>query len=147
MIRDNFLELSVAQDLTAGTAVSTNVVDMLNARDPGPGNTLIVPVSVNTAFAGGTSLQVQLQESVDNSTYVTVEETAAIPLASLGANQRINTFKIPQRPSSLQALPRYIRLNYIVVGTMTAGKVDAGIVLDAGSEGMTTYPAGVTVTN
>jgi hypothetical protein len=38
MIRDNFLEFSVAQDLTGGTGISTNVVDMLNARDIGPGD-------------------------------------------------------------------------------------------------------------
>jgi hypothetical protein len=147
MIRDNFLEFSVAQDLTGGTGVSTNVVDMLNARDPGPGNTVIIPVTANVGFTGGTSLQIQLQESVDNSTYVTVEETAAIPLAALTLGNKIATIKVPQRPASLAALPRYMRLNYIVVGTMTAGKVDAGVVLDSGSEGATTYPAGVTVTN
>lgn len=145
MIRDNFLEFSVAQDLTAGTAVSTNVVDLLNARDIGVGDDVEIPVTVNTGFTGGTSLQIQLQESVDNSTYVTIMETAAIPLANLGANQQIALIEVPPRPSSMPALPRYIRLNYIVVGTMTAGKVDAGILLD--SLQIPIYPAGVTVTN
>jgi hypothetical protein len=146
MIRDNFLEFSVAQDLTGGTGISTNVVDLLNARDIGPGDQVEIPITVNTGFTGGTSLQIQLQGSVDNSTYVTFQETAAIPLANLTANTLIAVFKPAHRPSSMPALPRYLRLNYIVVGTMTAGKVDAGIVKDAGPQAPI-YPAGVTVTN
>jgi hypothetical protein len=145
MIRDNFLEFSVAQDLTGGTGVSTNVIDLLNARDIGVGDDVEIPVTVNTGFTGGTSLQIQLQESVDNSTYVTIMETAAIPLANLGANTQIALIEVPPRPSSMAALPRYIRLNYIVVGTMTAGKVDAGILLDSLQTPI--YPAGITVTN
>jgi hypothetical protein len=102
MIRDNFLEFSVAQDLTTGTQVSTNVIDLLNARDIGVGDDVEIPVTVNTAFTGGTSLQVQLQESVDNSTYITILETAAIPLANLGANtlSRTNQWGYGPTPSS-----------------------------------------------
>jgi hypothetical protein len=144
MITDNFLLFSTAQAVTV-TAPSTNVVDMLNARDPGPGDRLEVYASVTTTFTGGTSLQVQVQESVDNSTWVTLVETHAIPLANLTANALVCILKLGHRPPDI-AIPRYLRLNYVVVGTMTAGAIEAGLVLDAGPQ-MPVYPAGVTITN
>lgn len=145
MIRDNFLEFSVAQDLTGGSAASTNVVDLLNARDIGPGDTLMIPVTVNTAFVGGTSLAVDYQGSVDNSTWTTYMSAPAVLLANLTAGAFITAMKISPRPAGV-ALPRYLRLNYTVAGTMTAGKVDAGIVIDAGPLGAV-YPPGVVVVN
>jgi hypothetical protein len=147
MIRDNFLEFSVAQALTTGTIVSTNVVDLLNARDIGPGDNVEIPVTVNTAFVGGTSIQATLQESVDNSTWVSVQEGPAVPIANLGAGQLMTLLEVANRPSSMPALPRYLRLQYTIVGTFTGGSVDAGIVLNAPQSIGNFYPAGVTVTN
>lgn len=143
MIMDALLLLSSAQAVTT-TAVSTNVLDMLNARDIGVGEPIKIAASVGTAFAGGTSLQVQVQSSADNSTWVTMDESRAYITADLTAGAKIANFTLPAR-STGEALPRYYRFNYVVVGTMTAGTVNAALVLDRPNE--TAYPAGVNVYN
>jgi hypothetical protein len=55
------------------TAVSTNVIDLLNARDMGVGDdpALDVVIQVTSALlsAGASTLTVQFQGSTDNTTY------------------------------------------------------------------------------
>lgn len=104
---------------------------------------------VGTAFAGGTSLQVQLQESVDSgatgspayspNAWKTIAETDALTTAQLTAGQKIAEFTIPPRAPG-QAFPRFFQLNYVIVGTMTAGTIAfAGIA--TGRDDAPTYPA------
>lgn len=117
---------------TSGSSqVSTNVIDQLYARDlgqsksgPGPVEIFVV---VTTAFAGGTSLNVQLQGSTDNVTYTVYAESGAIPTASLVAGANIFNSAIPGVQPESGPAPRYYRLNYVCVGAMTAGAVIAGL--------------------
>ena len=83
-----------------------------------------ISVSVGTTFAGLTSLQVSYQTSPDNATWTDVELSPAIPLATLVAGYPI---KIPYR-IPMGATGRYHRLNYVVVGTATAGTINAAFV-------------------
>lgn len=135
MIRDNTLVFSDAQAITV-TAPSTNVIDRGATGTPyGYSSPMIrdlgrdedhadLSVSVVTTFAGLTSLQVSFQTSPDNATWSDVELGPVIPLATLiaGYPMRIPN-KIPQGASG-----RYFRLNYVVVGTATAGAITAAFV-------------------
>ena len=116
MLRHILNLFSDAQAVTA-TAVSTNVID-LGSPDAGEGNPIDVNVEVGTAFAGLTSVQVALQDSADGSTFADVFTSRVFVLAELAANGK-PLFRIPL-PSSPN-VRRYVRLNYIVVGTGTAG--------------------------
>lgn len=141
MILDSSLQFSAAQQLLTNAA-SDNIVDLLNARDLGIGDSPAVQViaSVNTAFTTTNSgtLQVQFQGSTDSSTWTTYAETPAIAQSALTAGRQLAGFDVP-RPGPGVALPRYYRLNYVVgTGTFTAGKVDAW--LGIGRSDLVTYP-------
>lgn len=118
------------------TAAPTNVIDLgdddsavqaLNQKGE-----LDVFCQVTTAFAGGTSLQVALQSDDDEAfgSATTIMTSAAIATASLVAGYQFKFGKLPRINE------RYIRLYYTVVGTMSAGKVVAGLVLDTQTNGM-----------
>lgn len=126
MILDKLLQYSDKQAVTV-TAVSTNVVDAgptKNAaigRDLGAGTPLFLMVTLSQTFVGGTSLTATLQDSADNTTFADVASLGVIPLASLTAGKIYQVgFPVPTR--------RYTRVNYTVVGTMTAGLVSAHLV-------------------
>lgn len=125
-----------AIDGTVGTTVSTNVIDTgatdvpigaaaAWAYDLGKGPAIPLRVQMTTAAAGGTSLQVIVQTSVDEafSSPIVVLSSAAIAVASLVAGY---VFVLDQIPRGVTA--RYIRLAYTRVGTLTAGNVTAGVV-------------------
>ena len=130
MILDNQTLFSDRQALTA-TAASTNTIDLSPigpgiVRDIGPGNPIPITVQVVTAFTGLTSLAVTLQVD-DNPTFSSpknVISSGAIPLASLVAGYQFNMDYIPRGTDE-----RYMRLNYTVVGTGTAGAVTAGVTM------------------
>lgn len=141
MIFDQELMLSDGQAITT-TAVSTNVLDMGAAgtpiidgpaasplaRDHGKGNPIPLHIQVTTAFAGGTSLKVAVQTD-DNSGFSsakTVLESEIVLTASLVAGYVFPITMIPRTSTE-----RYIRLNYTVDGTMTAGNVIAGVTTGA----------------
>lgn len=117
------------------TAVSTNVIDLgANASEIQAlfeKGMVEVLAQVTTAFADGTSLKVTLQTDSDEAfgTVATVYETAAIAVASLVAGYKFRVGSLPV------GIKRYLRLNYTVVGTMSAGKILAGLVLNAQSNG------------
>lgn len=175
MILDALLEFDPAGTsvaIAAGTQASTNVIDLhgsgliptlaanQGARDLGIGDdpALKICVQVDTAFASAGStgtINVAVQGAPDNGsgapgTYVTMATgpTYTIP----GVGTRLLDIDLP-RPKDGN-LPRFLRLLYTVaVQTMTAGKVNAHLVLDrfdqpsqaAGVVGA--YPAGITVAN
>ena len=112
------------------TAVSTNIIDQ-GAVSTGKGGIgkgdipleLLVQVSEED-FAGGTSLKVQVQsDSVEAFSGPTLlHETDAILTAVLTTGYQFALARIPVTAE------RYLRLNYVVVGTHTAGKLTAGLV-------------------
>lgn len=156
---------------TTGTQVSTNVIDLgvVNglptsangggARDIGTGDNpaLELSILVTTLFASGTSLQINLQGAPDNGSgapgaYTTMWSTPVIVEASLVAGAQLANVTVP-RPIVGQAMPRFLRLQYVTVGTHTAGAIEGQIVLDRddqvlGAGGIYSgYPAGLNVAN
>ena len=114
------------------TAPSTDVIDLApiygdeQIRDVGVGFPLELFVVCTESAAGGTDLTVTLQTDTkeDFSTKVDLISSAKAVVADLTAGSRILSVKVPA------GVKRYLRLNYTVTGTMTAGKYTAGINLD-----------------
>ena len=137
MILDAQNIFSTSQALTA-TAASTDTIDLGANGDLGRAN-MRFRASVATAFASGTSVQVILQTD-DNSAFssaVALYTGPAIAVASLTAGAVIADIPLPSTTE------RYLRVNYVVVGTPSAGAVDAFLVLDTPNQ--VTYPDAVTV--
>ena len=134
MILDNENLFSDGQQLLA-SAASTNIIDLGATgrvpyastnlkRDISKGVHIPLLVQVTEAFAGLTSLAVALQSS-DDSTFasgVTTLVTQTIPVAGLAAGARWGLTTFPYG-----TVGRYLRLNYTVTGTGTAGRVTAGV--------------------
>jgi len=154
---------------TTGTQAASNVIDLGvvlglpaysaggGARDIGTGDNPAMKLSaiVTTAITGGTSLQLQLQGCIDDGsggigTATTMWTSAAVVEASLIAGAQLANIDVP-RPVQGQALPRFLKLNFISVGTHSAGAIQAQIVLDRDDQVYATaysgYPAGITVSN
>lgn len=171
-----FDNISAPRDLAqvAGTYASTNTIDWgiaqpslpalsttVGARDMGIGDhpALKFVVQVSTAFAGGTSLQVSIQGASDDGTGVpaafsTWWSSPAYVTASLDVGSRLLNMDFPRPPDGL-AVPRFVRLLYTIVGTMTAGKVVSYLVLDRDDQMyqgtnnaiLGAYPAGINIAN
>lgn len=130
MIRDANLNFDTNLAVTA-TATSTNTIDLGVARDMGNTDNLVVSTLVGTTFAGGTSLQVTVEGSPDNSTWTTLASGEVVPVASLVQGAQIaNLSGLPSVDPVDGAPVRYLRLNYVVVGTMTAGALSSDIVMN-----------------
>lgn len=128
---DAQLELSDAQAVTA-TALSTNVIDLNQAAPQlAGGEDLYLVATVNTAFASGTSIRAVLW--TDNT--VTVSSGADIisgdVIVTASATAGATLLKVNLK--GLDNLQQYIGLQYVVVGTMTAGKVDAYLTITPNS--------------
>jgi hypothetical protein len=143
---------------TTGTQQSTNVIDLGAPRDMGIGEpTLELFVEVMTTFTGGTSLQVDLQGAPDNGsgapgTYTSMWTSGAVLEADLVAGRYLANIAVPRTrlptavaPSAAQALPRFLRLQYVSAGTHGAGGIYGAIVLDR--HDYVTYPAGINIVN
>jgi hypothetical protein len=129
---------------TAQTFTSTNVVDLAGvgtsntARDLGMGQGLEIMVEVTAAFTGGTSMQVALVVADDaaiSTNVTTVVLEAALPIASLPIGAMI-----PLHVDRASPLParRYMAIQYITLGTMTAGSVVANMVTGVQDKGNNT---------
>lgn len=132
------------------------------ARDMGIGDdpALKLMVLVSTAFASGGAgtLQVNFQAAPDNGSgapgaFVTWLQSEVYALAALVVGARLFDIDFPRPPAGV-AIPRFCRLQYVIGGaTMTAGLVEAGVVLDRfdqinSSAGfLSGYPAGINVAN
>ena len=141
MIIDKYLQFDSAAAITA-TQASTNVVDLSSSRDIGIGEPLQLVCTIVTSFAaaGLATLQVQLQTSSDNATWVTLVESDLLAVANLTAGS-----EVLRTPLAL-GVQRYLRLNYVVAtGPMTAGAVTAELVIDR--QAVAAYPSGFNAAN
>lgn len=156
------------------TAASTNVIDLLGVgsgvastnrignatvfgEDLGIGDGVNIPrvgVWITQTFSGGTSLNVQFQGAIDNGsnapgTWTTYDETGALLTAILTTSSStpesgVIRMSWPHRALNA-AMPRFIRLNYVVVGTYSLGAVAAGIVLGRDDWAAGLYASGFSV--
>jgi hypothetical protein len=157
---------------TTGTQNSSNILDLhmagipvlanlQGARDIGIGDNpaLKLLVQVTTAFGGGTSLQVILQGAPDNGSgspgsYANWWLSPVYTEAQLVAGARLYDMDMPRPPQGV-AIPRFLRLSYVSVGTHTSGALGGWIVIDrmdqpyssTNNAVMGGYPAGITVAN
>lgn len=135
---------------TTGTQTSTNIIDLANTRDMGIGDdpALEILVRVLTAFASGTSLQVNLQGAPDSSgspgTWTTYVAGPVVVEANLIVGAGLLETTIPRTAPGV-ANPRFYRLQYITVGTHTAGAIHGAIVLDR--QDNVYYPPGIVIAN
>jgi hypothetical protein len=118
-------------------------------------------IAVGPTFAGGTSIQLQLQGAPDNGsgapgTYTTMWTSPAFALATLQAGVGLQLCNVDMpRLEPTQPVPRFLQLNFISVGTFTGGlgAIEASIQLDLDQQIMgvtgaySGYPAGVIVAN
>lgn len=155
MILDNLLLLDTGAAVTVafgGTQASTNVVDLLNARDMGLGEDagatpkLLCLVTLAFLSAGASTLNIKAQGSTDNVTYTTYAETGPIGKALLVAGAKVAQFNWPGVLPDSGALPRYLRLNYeVLVATFTQSGITSAIVLSR--DDMRYYAPGTIVYN
>jgi|SRR5215475_655262 len=157
---------------TTGTQNSSNVIDLhltgipvlanlQGARDIGVGDdpALKLLILVTTAITGGTSLQVILQGATDNGSGAPAAFSNwwASPVyaeATLVTGARLYDMDMPRPPAGI-AVPRFLRLGYVSVGTHSAGALGAWIVLDrvdqmyqsTSNATLGGYPPGVVVAN
>lgn len=166
------------KDLTgvAGTYASTNVLDWGNLGLPSTSSTILgvgqvrdmgigddpalkLMVQVNIAFAGGTSVQVAVQGAIDDgtgnpSTFNTWYSSPAFATAGLNVGSRLLQMDFPRPPDGI-AIPRFVRLAYVTLGTFTAGKLVSYLVLDRDDQPYQStdnsilggYPAGINIAN
>lgn len=94
--------------------------------------------------AAATSLDIQLQGAPDGGTgqtsgltYVAYIGTEAIPLASILASSRLAAFDLPRRRVGA-ALPRFLALNYVVVGSNFTGLTVTSYINLGGTSAQTT---------
>lgn len=118
MLLDNTLIFSELQAIT-GTAVSTNVLDQGAKGDAYQALWLVV--NVKEDFAGLTDLTVEIETDKDKTfgTKKVVGASGKIALNALKAGETVVKMRLPV------GLDRYIRLNYAVTGSASAGKVNA----------------------
>lgn len=157
---------------TTGTQNSTNQIDLhltglpvlanlQGARDIGIGDdpALKLLIQVTAAITGGTSLQVTLQGATDNGSgaaaaYSNWWASPVYAEASLVAGARLYDMDMPRPPAGV-AIPRFLRLGYVSVGTHSAGSLIGAIVVDrhdlpyqsTNNAVLGGYPAGITVAN
>ena len=160
------------QSPTTGTQTSTNIIDLhmagipvlanlQGARDIGIGDqpALKIVCWVTIAFTGGTSMQINLQGATDNGSgapaaFSTWWSSPVYAEATLVAGARLYDMDMPRPPAGI-AVPRFLQLQYVTVGTHGAGALSSWIVIDrmdqmyqsTTNQTLGGYPAGVTVAN
>jgi hypothetical protein len=125
MIVDQFLRVSTAQAVTT-TAVSTDKIDLLQAREIGEGADLFFVFTDDNASLSSPTV---------------IAATAAIVTASLTAGAQ---FMVPIPPQVASLGERYLGAQYTVSGTYSAGTVTADVVHNI-QDGRKFYASGFSV--
>ena len=147
MIPDILLRVSTDQDLgslSGASVVSTDTIDLSQARDIGEGRDLYMVFTVTEAFAGGTSTAFEVIGATNaalSTGVVSLGSSGAITSANLPLGKQI-AVRINAQIASLGQ--RYLGARYTAVGTNTAGMVTADIVTDI-QDGKKFYASGFTV--
>jgi hypothetical protein len=158
-------------DVMTASGSSSNIIDLGilgiplsaaggGARDIGigddPAMKLLIQVAV--AFAGGTSLQINIQGAPDNGAgapgaFNIYASGPVVALASLIVGARLFDVDMP-RPALDFPPPRFLQLGYVVVGTMSGGGAVQGyLVLDRhdlpenANAVLGGYPPGIVIAN
>ena len=136
MILDSRLEFADAADISqsAGTYLSTNVVDTSVARDMGNGQPLYLVIQIDAAVTSGGSATVQFRLRSDDAAAIHATtstghyDSGAIAIASLVAGY---TLVIPLPPEGSVAYERYLGIQAIIAtATTTAGTYSAFLTID-----------------
>jgi hypothetical protein len=176
MIRDSLLIFDTAANLAlvVGTYNSSNIIDLGElsgiptsasgggARDLGigddPAMKLFSVVTTTFTSGGAGTLAINLQGAPDSGagapgTWSTFWTSPTYALATLAAGAELANIDMPKTPAGV-AVPRFLRMTYVIGGaTMTAGVIDAEIVLDRfdqpkGTTGaLSGYAPGITIAN
>jgi len=156
---------------TTGTQVASNVIDLGivagiptsanggGARDMGIGDdpSLKLLATVEVAFTGGTSLQVQILGAPDNGAgapgaYTLLWQGPVVVEANLTIGAQLANNDFPRQIPGVGPA-RFIEAQFVSVGTHGAGQISVGIQLDRfdqilGTTGaLSGYPAGINVAN
>ena len=128
-------------DVASGQVIDQNVS---NGLFSGPGGAEIAPyvfakVAPAGALAGGTSIQVVVQDAPDNATWTDRILGDVVTTATAVNNYILFTRRLNR------SMARYIRVVYRIVGNMTAGTCIAQILLDVDQVDIAMRKAGVTV--
>jgi len=142
MITDKLLRVSEDQAVTT-TAVSTDTIDLSIARDIGEGEALYMNFAVTTAMVGGTSVKFEVISSATANlgSPTVIGSTDAIVTADLTLGKNIAVRINPVIGSNGQ---RYLGARYTVVGTYSAGKITADVVMNI-QDGRSFYASGFSV--
>lgn len=108
--------LLFSKDQAITTTAPSNVIDL---QEPGDavGQELTIRTVVTETFAGLSNVQIKLQTSADNGTWEDVLLSPTVALTKLKKGAEIFCVRVPH------GLKRYVRMNYTVSGTGTAGKL------------------------
>lgn len=145
MITDKYLRLSEDQEVLT-SAVSTNTIDLSQARDVGEGKPLYMVFTVTTAFtrAAG-ALTVTFNTLIDDDAALgsptTLASTGAIAKADLAVGAQF-VLQIPPVLGSKGL--RYLGASFTNSATADTGKVTVDIV-ETFQDGKKFYPSGYTV--
>jgi hypothetical protein len=134
MIMDKLLEFADSQSIAAvaSTILSTNVVDLQEARDMGNGQPLYLVIQIDTAVSGTSStIQFRLRSDSTASIHATTStghiDTGAIPEATLVAGYQL----VIPLPLEGAVYERYIGVQAIIgTATTSAGAYSAFLTYD-----------------
>jgi hypothetical protein len=160
--------VDIGVGFAAGTAPNGNPFGLAipgnaaggGARDLGIGDdpALKLLVEVIAPFAAGTSLQINIQGAPDNGsgapgTFTVYASGPVVLLANIVPGTHLFDIDIP-RPAPGVALPRFLELGYVSVGTFTGGgSIKAWAVLDRADQivsptgALSGYVPGITIPN
>jgi hypothetical protein len=116
MITDSKLNLGEIVIPNAGN-IDTDVLDFQLAKVAFGGGNLFFNAVVSVVGAGGTSAQIKLIDSPDNSTWTDVVLSAVVLLADLVVGKLLLSVALPSN------IKRYVKGNVIGTGAFTGGKV------------------------